>query len=31
MMAPDRWEMLEMIGAYAASELPPKWPGKSSG
>jgi anti-sigma factor RsiW len=24
MMAPDRWEMLEMIGAYAASELPPQ-------
>ena len=23
MMAPNRWELLEKIGAYAASELPP--------
>ncbi len=23
-MAPNRWEMLEMIGAYAASELSPE-------
>lgn len=23
MMAPNRWEVLEKIGAYAASELPP--------
>jgi hypothetical protein len=23
-MTPDKWEVLERIGAYAASELPPE-------
>jgi hypothetical protein len=31
LMAPNRWEVLEKIGAYAASELPPTRPARSSG